>query len=253
MDFICAGNWKMNKAPAEAAAFVKQLRETATADELGKIVLFPTALSASTVADGASGSNLRWGAQNCYSAPSGAFTGENSGQMLKDLGAQFCLVGHSERRHVFAEPDEMIAKKMQFLQSIGLTPILCVGETMDDRRWNRTQEVVIRQARLGLQNTDPELPFWLAYEPVWAIGTGEVATPIQVEEAHSMLRTFLKEWSAASAERVPILYGGSVKSDNAKSLAGLNNVNGFLIGGASLDPKELLSISRLSKEVRGTR
>ncbi len=128
-----------------------------------------------------------------------------------------------------------------------LTPVLCVGETLDDRRWNRTQEVVIRQARLGLQSANPEAPLWIAYEPVWAIGTGEVATPAQVEEAHGMLRSFLKEWSSAASERTPILYGGSVKSDNAKSLAGLGNVNGFLIGGASLDPKELLSIVRLAK------
>jgi triosephosphate isomerase len=251
MDFICAGNWKMNKSPSEAATFVKQLRESATPEELGKIVLFPTALISATVAEAAKGSPLRWGGQNCFYVANGAFTGENSGQMLKDLGAKFCLVGHSERRHVLAEPDEMIAKKVQFLQSLDMIPVLCVGETMDDRRWNRTQEVVIRQARTGLQNADPDKPFWIAYEPVWAIGTGEVATPLQVEEAHGMLRTCLREWSAATADTVPLLYGGSVKSDNAKSLAALNNVNGFLIGGASLDPKELLNIARYSKEARG--
>jgi len=251
MDFVCAGNWKLNKNPAEASAFVKALKETANAEELGKIVLFPTALSAHAVSEAAKGSPLRWGGQNCYHAASGAFTGENSAQMLKDIGAQLCLVGHSERRHIFAEPDDMLAKKVQFLQSIGMTPVLCVGETLDDRRWNRTSEVVLRQARLGLQHADPEKPFWLAYEPVWAIGTGEVATPIQVEEAHAMLRGFLLEWSASASQRTPVLYGGSVKSDNVRSLAGLHNVNGFLIGGASLDPKELLSIARLSKETRG--
>lgn len=250
MDFICAGNWKMNKSPSEAAAYVKQLREAASAEALGKIVLFPPALSAHATAEAAKGSPLRWGGQNCYTAPTGAFTGENSAQMMKDLGAQFCLVGHSERRHIFAEPDDMLAKKIQFLQTIGVTPVLCVGETLDDRRWNRTQEVVIRQARTCLQHADPEQPLWIAYEPVWAIGTGEVATPIQVEEAHGMLRGFLTEWSHATASRVPLLYGGSVKSDNVKSLAGLNNVNGFLIGGASLDPKELLNITKLSQEAR---
>jgi triosephosphate isomerase len=237
----------MNKSPTEAAGFVKTLRESATPEELAKVVLFPSAVLAQSLSESVRGSGIRWGGQNCFHAPAGAFTGETSAQTLKDLGAGFCLVGHSERRHIFAEPDEMLAKKVQFLQTIGLTPVLCVGETLDDRRWNRTQEVVIRQARLGLQSANPEAPLWIAYEPVWAIGTGEVATPAQVEEAHGMLRSFLKEWSSAASERTPILYGGSVKSDNAKSLAGLGNVNGFLIGGASLDPKELLSIVRLAK------
>lgn len=253
MDFICAGNWKMNKTPTEAMAFIKQLREAASAEELSTVVLFPSALAATTVGDACRGSTLRWGGQNCFHAASGAFTGENSPTMLKDLGAQLCLVGHSERRHIFGEPDEMLARKVQVLQSIGMIPVLCVGETLDDRRWNRTQEVVIRQARTGLQQADPSLPLWIAYEPVWAIGTGEVATPLQVEEAHAMLRTFLREWSSASSGQIPILYGGSVKSDNVRSLASLGNVNGFLIGGASLDPKELLNIVRYSKEARGSK
>lgn len=232
-------------------AFIKQLREGASADELATMVIFPTAIAAVAVSEAAKGSALRWGGQNCYHASNGAFTGENSAQMMKDLGAGLCLVGHSERRHVFGEPDEMLAKKVQYLQSVGLIPVLCVGETLDDRRWNRTQEVVLRQARLGLQHADPEKPLWLAYEPVWAIGTGEVATPAQVEEAHGMLRTYLKEWSSRFVDRVPILYGGSVKSDNVKSLAGLNHVNGFLIGGASLDPKEFLNIARFARDARG--
>ncbi len=253
MDFICAGNWKMNKTPHEAAEFVKSLREAAQEEELARIVLFPQALAAQAVAETAKGCALRWGGQNCYPAPSGAFTGENSPQTLKDMGASFCIVGHSERRHIFGEPDELLAKKVQFLQKTGITPILCVGETIDDRRWNRTPEVVLRQARLGLQHCDPTLPVWLAYEPVWAIGTGEVATPVQVEEAHQILRTFLVEWSAAAAPKIPILYGGSVKSENAASLASLNNVNGFLIGGASLDPAELLRILRAAKDARPVR
>jgi triosephosphate isomerase len=244
--FYCAGNWKMNKSPAQAAEYVKQLREQAKPDEQKHLVILPTALIAYEVAAGLKGSGVGWGGQNCYSEPSGAFTGENSPQLLKEMGAKYCLVGHSERRQLFAEPDEMIAKKIQALQALGLIPILCVGETQDDRRWNRTQEVIVRQTRQGLQLADPSKPIWLAYEPVWAIGTGQVATPEQVEEAHGILRRSLKEWSAMTSDRMPILYGGSVKGENAASLASLNNVNGFLIGGASLKVEDLLNIYRSS-------
>ncbi len=233
----------MNKSPADAAAFVKELKEKAKPDEQANLVILPPALIAFEVAQGLKDSGLRWGGQNSYFENSGAFTGENSPKTLQEMGAQFCLVGHSERRHIFAEPDDLIAKKVQALQALNITPILCVGETLDDRRWNRTQEVITRQTRAGLQSAHPAKPLWLAYEPVWAIGTGEVASPVQVEEAHSMLRQTLKEWSAGS-ERIPILYGGSVKPDNARALALLNHVQGFLIGGASLKVDDFLSIYR---------
>jgi triosephosphate isomerase len=248
--FYCAGNWKMNKTPDEAAQFLDRLKENAKASELSELVLLPSALTAYQVAEKTQGTNLSWGGQNCYFEKSGAFTGENSPAVLRAMGAKFCLVGHSERRHIFAEPDDLLAKKVHILQELAVTPILCVGETIDDRRWSRTQEVIVRQTRLGLQKADPSRPLWLAYEPVWAIGTGQVATPQQVEEAHGILRKALKEWSSMTGDRVPILYGGSVKSDNAKSLAGLNHVNGFLIGGASLDSEEFLKIYRYSKEAQ---
>ncbi len=251
MDFVCAGNWKMHKGPSEAAAYIKALREMAQPEELARLVIFPPAVCAAAVAEGVAGTEIRWGGQNIFPAPSGAATGENSPAVFKDMGAKLALVGHSERRHIFGEPDEALAKKVQFLQSIGTTPVLCVGETLDDRRWNRTAEVILRQAKIGLTAADPTKPVWIAYEPVWAIGTGEVATPLQVEEAHSILRSFLLEWSSAASAVTPILYGGSVKADNVSSLAGLNNVNGFLIGGASLDAKELLNILRLSRDARG--
>lgn len=233
----------MNKSPAEAAAYVRELKEKAKPEEQKHLVILPPALSAYEVASALRGSSLAWGGQNSYFEKSGAFTGENSPYVLKEMGAQYCLVGHSERRQIFAEPDDMIAKKVQALQSFGLTPILCVGETLDDRRWNRTQEVIVRQTRQGLQAADPSKPLWLAYEPVWAIGTGEVATPVQVEEAHSILRQTLREWSPSS-DSTPILYGGSVKPDNARSIAALNHVQGFLIGGASLKVDDFLSVYR---------
>ena len=166
------------------------------------------------------------------------------------MGARFCLVGHSERRQLFVEGDELLAKKVSALQALGLTPILCVGETLDDRRWNRTQEVIVRQTRAGLQAADPRKPLWLAYEPVWAIGTGQVATPAQVEEAHLILRKTLKDWDLPAGERTTILYGGSVKSENARALSELANVDGFLIGGASLKVNEFLKIYRVSTEGR---
>jgi len=248
--FFCAGNWKMNKSLGQAAEYVRQLRESATAEEQKHLVILPPALVAYEVANGLKASDISWGSQNCYFETSGAFTGENSPLLLKEMGARFSLVGHSERRQIFAEPDDLLAKKVSALQNLGLIPILCVGETQDDRRWNRTQEVIVRQTRLSLASADPTKPIWLAYEPVWAIGTGQVATPEQVEEAHGILRRALKEWSAASAERIPILYGGSVKGENAASLAALNNVNGFLVGGASLKVDDFLSIYRNSQGVR---
>lgn len=246
MEFICAGNWKMNKSPAEAEAYIHQLRELAKPEELNKIALFPPAVCAPAVAAGLKDTPVRWGAQNIFPAAAGAATGENSPTVFKELGATVALVGHSERRHIFGEPDEALAKKVQFLQAIGTVPVLCVGETMDDRRWSRTAEVILRQIRIGLTAADPNLPLWIAYEPVWAIGTGEVATPVQVEEAHGILRNYLLQWSAAASQTTPILYGGSVKPDNVQSLAGLNYVNGFLVGGASLNAKEFLNILRLS-------
>lgn len=249
-NFYCAGNWKMNKGPAQAASFVSQLKELVPSEDQEALIVLPSALSAFEVAHGLKGTKVRWGGQNCYSEVNGAFTGENSPEVLRDMGAQFCLVGHSERRHVFGEPEDLLTKKVQVLQKVGITPILCVGETIDDRRWNRTQEVIVRQMRTALNNADPQAPLWLAYEPVWAIGTGQVATPQQAEEAHVILRKALKEWSAQAAERVPILYGGSVKSDNAKALAALQNVNGFLIGGASLEAGEFLKILKHAKEGR---
>jgi triosephosphate isomerase len=249
--FYCAGNWKMNKNPEQAAAFVKALRVEAPAGSHDSLIVLPPAIVATTVAEGLHGTEIGWGGQNCYFESKGAFTGETSPAVLKELGARFCLVGHSERRQIFAEPDDMLAKKVRTCQDIGLTPILCVGETLDDRRWNRTQEVIVRQLKNGLQLASPAKALWLAYEPVWAIGTGQVATPEQVEEAHAILRKALREWNPQAADTTPILYGGSAKPDNVRTLAVLKNVNGFLIGGASLEVAEFLKIYSISREVRG--
>lgn len=243
MALYCAGNWKLNKSPKEAAEFIQSLKSAATAAEQANLVVFPPALSAYAVAAELKGSAIGWGGQNCHSDVKGAFTGENSPQVFKEMGASYCLVGHSERRHVFKETDEMMAKKVKALQALDIIPVLCVGETQDERFNNRTQEVIEGQTRKGLSLAEPGKPFWLAYEPVWAIGTGQVATPEQVEDAHALLRRVV-------GDGVPILYGGSVKSENSATLAKLNNVNGFLIGGASLVVDEFLKIYRTSQEAR---
>lgn len=246
-NFYCAGNWKMNKNPEQASAFVKDLKAQVPSAEQENFILFPPALVAWQVCEGLKGTQIGWGGQNSYFEAKGAFTGENSPQVLKDMGAKYCLVGHSERRQIFAEPDDMLAKKVSGLQALSMIPILCVGETQDDRGWSRTQEVIVRQLRTVLQAADAQKPLWLAYEPVWAIGTGVVATPTQVEEVHAILRKALREWNAPASERIPILYGGSVKPDNAKMIANLRDVDGFLIGGASLDPNEFIRIHQEAK------
>ena len=244
--FYCVGNWKLNKNPAEAQAFARDLVNKASPAEQAALAILPPALVAHQVSTELASSKIGWGGQNCYFTDAGAFTGENSPRVLKEMGARFCLVGHSERRQVFAEPEEILAKKVKAVQDVGLVPILCVGETIDDRRWNRTEEVIVRQARQGIVHADPTKPIFLAYEPVWAIGTGQVATIEQVEDAHSILRRCLKEWSSSAAGDIPILYGGSVKPENARALSTLNNVDGFLIGGASLAVDDLLAIARNS-------
>jgi triosephosphate isomerase len=243
--FYLAGNWKMNKSVSEARDFAKLLLNETQIEEQTKIVLLTPALTSFAVSEVFKNSKLRWGGQNCFFENKGAFTGENSPQVLASLGAEFCLVGHSERRQLFIENDELLAKKMKAVQMNGMTPILCVGETLDDRKWRRTNEVIGRQLKEGLALTDFAKDFWIAYEPVWAIGTGQVAMPDQVEEAHSFLREALGSVvGAQKASTTPILYGGSVKSDNAAGLRALNNVNGFLVGGASLEVLEFLKIYR---------
>jgi triosephosphate isomerase len=244
--FYCAGNWKMNLSQAQAKTFAENLRTEAQGKTQAAFIIFPPALLASTLSDALKGSEISWGGQNCYSEVKGAFTGENSPQTLKEMGAKYCLVGHSERRHVFGETDELLGKKVQQLQTLGLTPVLCVGEKVEERKSEKTKEVITRQLELGLKHANRNGPLWIAYEPVWAIGTGLVASPAQVAEAHAILRSALREWSPAIGATTPILYGGSVKSDNAAGLAKIPDVNGFLIGGASLDPAEFFKIYQVS-------
>jgi len=237
---VLAANWKMNHGPTEARAFMAAFLARYSPRNDRTIVIFPPALALSTVRDAlASRTDIVLGVQNIYTEPKGAFTGENSAPMARDAGARTVLVGHSERRHVFAETDEATTKKCALALQFSLLPILCVGEKIEQRENGETEEVVLRQLRAGLAEV-PQTEFGrviIAYEPVWAIGTGKTATPADASAVHAVIRRELARHfgPAGSASAIPILYGGSVNRDNAKSLLDASEVDGLLVGGASLD------------------
>lgn len=217
-------------------------RSRSGADE---VVFFPPALSLAAAIEGAGqGSSFRFGVQNIYSADRGAFTGENSAPLARDAGADVVLVGHSERRHVFGETNAQSAAKCAAAERSGLTPLLCVGETLDQRERGDTESVVCDQLRVGLSELANRriTMSMIAYEPVWAIGTGINATPRDAAQVHGVLRAVLWELIGDAAERVRILYGGSVTSSNASELLAASDVDGVLVGGASLEVESWLSI-----------
>lgn len=242
---LIIGNWKMYKTIPEAIAFVTRLAPYVSGGqaEVGLAVPF-TAISAAVEAAGESG--LKIGAQNMHDAEEGAFTGEIAGQMVVDAGASFVLLGHSERRHIFGESDESIRKKVARAFEVGLRPVLCVGETLEERQAGSAEEVVARQLTEGLAGIRGKKKLSqlvVAYEPVWAIGTGETATPEVAQEMHTACRAVLGDRLGDElAEGLPILYGGSVKPSNAADLLARENIDGVLVGGASLDPDSFLAI-----------
>ena len=251
MKICLAANWKMNKAPAEAESFCQEAlkQEVNTSTE---VIIFPSTLSCDRVAQRLKNSDISWGGQNSYFEPQGAFTGETSPAVLKEMGASSVLVGHSERREIFKESDELLAKKVKAAHEYGLTPLFCVGETLEERKAGRSLEIVKQQLEKGLNDADTTKPLTVAYEPVWAIGTGEVATPEMVQEVHQEIRKILAEkapetWGTSS----PILYGGSVKPANAAELASLPDVNGFLVGGASLEVPSFFQIYQSLVSAKG--
>lgn len=237
---VLAANWKMNHGPTEARAFMAAFLAAYSPRSDRTIVIFPPAMSLTAARDAIGGrSDILLGAQNIHTEPKGAFTGESSAPIARDAGAAFVLVGHSERRHVFGETDDATAKKCALALQFGLTPMLCVGELLDERERGVTDDVVLRQLRAGMSLITPDLrrKLLVAYEPVWAIGTGKTATPADASAVHAVIRRELAALcgGAASAADVPILYGGSVNRDNARSLLGASGVDGLLVGGASLD------------------
>lgn len=239
---LIAGNWKMNTTRASAVELAKSLVEgagVANAD----VLVCPPFTWLGEVAAAVAGSSVHVGAQNVWHEPSGAYTGEISVDMLKEVGCGFVILGHSERRHVIGESDELINKKVKAALAGGLKAILCVGELLEEREAGKTEEVLTAQMAGGLQGIGDLADVVVAYEPVWAIGTGKTASPEQADEAHAHLRKWIENnYTTESAAGIRILYGGSVKPDNAATLLALENVDGALVGGASLKPELFLPI-----------
>jgi triosephosphate isomerase len=243
---LIAGNWKMNTHFASAIALAQNI--VARADEAGHVDLLvcPPFVYITAVASALRGSPVALGAQNMYHQPNGAFTGETSAAMLLDVGCSHVILGHSERRHILRETDEDVNQKTRAALAAGLTPIVCVGETLEQRESGETGAVVRRQFEHSLADVTAEQieRVVLAYEPVWAIGTGKVATPEQAEEVHAELRKLLvQRYNSEAAEKVRILYGGSVKPSNAADLLSQPNIDGALVGGASLNVDDFLGIA----------
>ncbi len=239
---IFAANWKMYKTPDESREFIRNLK--LSPKQMSQVVIFPTAICIEAVATALKGTGAKWGVQNGYIESAGAFTGENSPATVKSLGGSFVLIGHSERRALFHEQDGLLAKKVKCAQNLGLTPMLCIGETLAEREAGQTLSVIDKQLKMDLEFFDSQKPLVIAYEPVWAIGTGKVATTGQVAEVHTDIRKKLVHYKA---EKTPILYGGSVKPQNAKELGQLKDVDGFLIGGASLEVESFAQICATEK------
>jgi triosephosphate isomerase len=247
---LIAGNWKMFKTVREAVTFVTALRgrlENATGVD---VVVAPTAAAIHAVAAALDGSGIGVAAQNMHWEREGAFTGEISAAMVREAGAGWVLIGHSERRTLFGETDQTVNQKVRAALSATLVPIVCVGETLQEREADQTLEVLDRQIKRGLDGvTGAELAAMvIAYEPVWAIGTGRTATPQQAQDAHAHIRARLTQWFGhEAATRCRLLYGGSVKPDNTAALLGQADLDGALVGGASLDLDSFVTIVERSR------
>jgi triosephosphate isomerase len=249
---IAAGNWKMHGSRRFIAEYVEALAGCLSGYQpAGQLLLFPSFSHLSVLAEAVNGAGLSGiiglGGQTLHTEASGAYTGEVSGEMLADLGAGWALVGHSERRQYAAESDALIAEKVGAAVRSGLKPMLCIGETEAEREAGRAHEVVVRQLEAVLSGHADGLAA-VAYEPVWAIGTGRTATPELAQEMHAVIRTVLRKHSESLADALPVLYGGSVKGGNARSLFGEPDIDGGLVGGASLDAAEFAEIVRALEE-----
>jgi len=245
-----AGNWKMNLDRASAVALAEGIAQKAEGLEGIDLAVCPPSVYLEAVAAALSGSDVALGAQNVYYQPKGAYTGEVSPAMLCDVGCRYVILGHSERRHVLGESDTEINKKVLATLAAGLTPIVCLGELLEQRRAGATMDVIASQFAGSLAGLSAEqfARIVIAYEPVWAIGTGEVATPEQAEEVHLGLRKLMElRYNQEVAEAVRIQYGGSVKPENAADLLGQRNIDGALVGGASLKAESFMGIVAKAK------
>ncbi len=242
---VFAANWKMNNGPSAARAFVAEFTARWSPRSDRTVLLFPPALSLTTVVAALSTrTDIGVGVENIWTEDKGAFTGENSAPMARDAGARFALVGHSERRHVFGETNEQTALKCAVAARNELVPLLCVGELLSQRESGETESVVLRQLNAGLSKLEPAVisAMAVAYEPVWAIGTGKTATPQDASTVHAEIRKALRARVGDEAASIPILYGGSVNPGNAAALLAARDVDGLLVGGASLVAEDWVRI-----------
>ena len=242
---LIAANWKMYKTPEQAEEYVKKFLPLVAGQTRSEIVLCPSATSLAAVVAAVKDSDIAVGGQNMHFAEEGAYTGEISPLMLKAVGATHVIIGHSERRQYFGETDEMVNQKIHAAVKNGLTPIICIGETLEEREAGKTEEVLLRQCQIAFKGVEPESAesFIVAYEPVWAIGTGRTATPEVAGLAHFHIRSQIARLlGRKAADSIRILYGGSVKPDNAAALSNQPEIDGALVGGASLDPVSFAKI-----------
>ena len=246
-----AGNWKMYKTVAEAVKYVKEFRGMVKDIEDVEIVVAPTFTALHAAAEAARNSNVGISGQNLHWEREGAFTGEVSGAMVREAGAEYVIIGHSERRTLFGETNATVNRRLTAAFAYGLTPIVCIGETLDQRERNQTLEVLDAQIKEGFDGVSAQQlgSLVIAYEPVWAIGTGRNATPAQAGEAHGHIRQRLRQWFGAEAADVcHVIYGGSVKPDNIRELVAQPDVDGALVGGASLDLRSFFDIVSRSRK-----
>jgi triosephosphate isomerase len=249
---IIAGNWKMNRTPSEAATLARDLRQKLASVRGAEVVIAPTFVGLAAVAQVIDDSPLRLASQNVFWEAHGAFTGEVSAAMLKDIGCRYVILGHSERRQYFQETDETVAKRARATLDHGMVPIVCIGETLQEREANLTLSVLERQLLGGLAQVDDTeaTRVVIAYEPVWAIGTGRTATPQQAQDAHAFIRaTLASRFSPDAAAAIRIQYGGSVNAKNAADLLSQPDIDGALVGGASLDPDAFTTIVRAARPI----
>jgi triosephosphate isomerase len=247
---IICGNWKMYKTVTDAVKYVKEFRSVVKDLKGVEIVLAPTFTALHAAAEAARNSNVAIAAQDLHWEREGAFTGEISAAMVREAGAEFVILGHSERRTLFGETDASVNRKTHAALAAGLVPIVCIGETLDQRERNETFDVLDRQIKVGLDavTADQLALLVIAYEPVWAIGTGRNATPAQAAEAHGHIRQRLRQWwGNDAAERCHVIYGGSVKPENISDLIAQPDVDGALVGGASLELRGFAEIVTRSR------
>ena len=243
---IVAGNWKMNKNAAEGPALVEALENGIAGLEAAEIVVCPPFTTIGSVVEAAEGSAIGVGAQNIHWEANGAFTGEISADMLKTSGVQYVIIGHSERRQYFGETDETVNKRLIAALAAGFTPIVCVGELLEEREGGKTEAVLAQQIRVGFAGISAEdaAKIVVAYEPVWAIGTGKTATPDMAQQAHAFIRGELRALFGNVADEMRIQYGGSMKASNARELVAQPDIDGGLIGGAALKADDFIALIR---------